>query len=1227
MSCSYEQREYQKSTLLQKAEGRIAHEILMTKDPKLNRVPRERLMEAKSYTKTLLRKKTAIQNINWTERGPSNVSGRTRAILVDSNDPTGKTIWAAGVAGGLWKSTDNADSWTSINDFFENLAICAIAQDPSNPDIIYFGTGEGFGNADGVRGLGIWKSDDGGDSFSHLAATNIDFNFISVQKLVVTENGTLLAATLGGATNGGIMRSIDEGISFTRFQGSGNSRSAADLEIASNGDIYAALGMLGDNDGIYKSTNDGSTWSLVYASASNESRIELATAPSNANVVYALIENRDEGGIPPIIKTTDSGDSWSLLPTPLWYDQGSCLDLAEDWTRTQDWYNLICAVDPNDENNIIIGGVDILMSSDGGMTWNQKSHWLGFCNFPRMHADQHAIIYDGSLKIWFGNDGGVFLSEDGGNSFVFRGEDFNVTQFYAVDISPNINSNEFIGGTQDNGTQSFSSSGINETVAVTRGDGGFCHIDQDNPDFQISSSQNNVACVTIDGWQSRDGTICQQLPGGLFISPMDYDDKLNILYASGSSGTISRWNDSTKLGDDIDVVNVSNLNQIISTIRISPNVSNRIYFGDINGNIYRLDNANTGTSKTAELLFQASGFPSCIEIENGNEDHILITYSNFGVTSIYESIDGLTFNSVEGNLPDMPVCWAAFNPRDSDQALIATELGIWSTTDLNGFNTDWDPTNANLANVRCDMIRIRESDNQMIVGTHGRGVFTASLDNRSAQSIVQIGQDIDGEAPEDFSGTIGISANGKIIAIGASGNDGNGDESGHVRVFQFENEEWIQLGQDIDGETSEDRSGESVSMSDNGSILAIGATGNDGNGEESGHVRVYQLNGNIWTQLGQDIDGEASNDSSGGSTSLSADGNRLAIGARANDGNGDESGHVRVYQFIENSWTQLGQDINGGSSLDRSGRSISLSDDGSIVAIGAELNDGNGDNAGHVRVFQLDGGIWIQRGPDIVGEASGDNAGFKVSLSADGTVVAIGADRNDSNGTSAGSVRVFKYLDDNWTQLGTTIEGLEPGDRFGSGLSISGDGSILAVGAILNDESADAAGHVLVYRLESCEWRQLGLQIGGEATFDLSGLNVRLSSDGSTLAVDGSFNDGNGPESGHVRVFSLGLSSENCANDCMTIRELCDNNIDDDMDGIIDEHDVNEWIGGQGDWYENVCNWSLGYFPTSCDRVIIPSDSKVTVSVNKIAYAHTLDVMLRSDLTIIGQLDITINSQ
>jgi hypothetical protein len=265
---------------------------------------------------------------------------------------------------------------------------------------------------------------------------------------------------------------------------------------------------------------------------------------------------------------------------------------------------------------------------------------------------------------------------------------------------------------------------------------------------------------------------------------------------------------------------------------------------------------------------------------------------------------------------------------------------------------------------------------------------------------VQIGADILGVAADDQSGlSVAISSDGSRVAIGAPNHD---SYKGHVRVYNWNGTSWEQLGLDIDGKANGKEAGTSVAMSADGSRVAIGAptTG-------SGSVHVYNWNGTSWSQVGLDIDGEADDDKSGSSVAISSDGTRVAIGAPNNQ---SLTGHVRVYNWNGTSWSQLGDDIDGEATSDISGSSVAMSSDGTRVAIGAPDNDGAAEDAGHVRVYNLNGTSWEQLGDDINGEARRDKSGSAVAMSANGSRIAIGAPNNDGVASNAGHVRVYTSL-------------------------------------------------------------------------------------------------------------------------------------------------------------------------------------------------------------------------
>jgi hypothetical protein len=282
---------------------------------------------------------------------------------------------------------------------------------------------------------------------------------------------------------------------------------------------------------------------------------------------------------------------------------------------------------------------------------------------------------------------------------------------------------------------------------------------------------------------------------------------------------------------------------------------------------------------------------------------------------------------------------------------------------------------------------------------------------------VQLGADIDGETVSSQSGnSVSLSSNGQILAIGARFDDLNGaTDSGSVRVYQYSSGTgtWSKLGTTITAGLAGDEFGTFVSLNDAGTVVAI-AAGRADNGAalDAGIVRVYAYSSNTWTQRGSNIIGDAQWDYSGASVSLNSDGTILAIGAIGNDGttglNADNRGQVRVYKYTT-VWTKLGQNLNGLAAGDEFGVSVSLNTDGTILAVGSRLSDtGSLSNTGLVRIYEYFNSSWQQLGQDIRGEIANDQAAWSVSLSKDGTTVAFGAHFNDGNGTDSGMVRVYQ---------------------------------------------------------------------------------------------------------------------------------------------------------------------------------------------------------------------------
>jgi len=705
------------------------YDFEITKDPALGYPPTERMskvMKALKKKTAEIRNKSAaneIEDLSWKERGPNNVAGRTRTILIDKNDPSNKTVFTAGVSGGIWRTRDitvSRPTWENIYENYKKIAITGIAQDPNNPQIMYYCTGE----SSGVRGLGLWKSVNGGDSWTHLTSTeNSDF-YYSQRMLVHPVTSDVYVAT----RSAGLQRSTDAG---ETWEAAFDTRpDITDIKISSDNKLYLSSGFVSGGGRIYVSeTGNPDDWTAITGVVSNFpgtlDRIELALSESDPNVIYALgARGLDAEGI---YKTTNGGAFWSEISPP------SAIGM-EVFTRGQAWYDLCIAVDPNNSDRVIIGGIDLLMSSNGGNSWTQISQWFGGGGLQYVHADQHYILYEpgNSSVIYFSNDGGIWRTNDGGLSnlanieITNRNNGYNVTQFYACAMHPEKHSDYFLAGSQDNGSQQFDSYEIDNTKEVLGGDGFFCHIDQNEPQYQMVSLYYGAYALSNDGGATFSAGGVSIGPNSGFLNPSDYDDEANILYARGDTlGQYHRWNINNQ---EKIAVDINNSGSVVRHVSVSPNVSNRIYIGLPSSRYLIIDDAHQGTSKQAQSISITGGqggTVSCIEIEKGNEDHILVTQTNYGVASVFETKDGgMTWENVEGDLPDMPVRWVVFNPLNADQAFIATEAGVWATDDLNGSETVWMPQINGMQTVRCDMLQVRESDNFILAGTYGRGLFT-----------------------------------------------------------------------------------------------------------------------------------------------------------------------------------------------------------------------------------------------------------------------------------------------------------------------------------------------------------------------------------------------------------------------------------------------------------------------------------------------------------------------
>lgn len=767
-------------------------------DPALKTVPIERLKIAWESSKKMQASATRSTNALFWETEGSNMGGRTRAIMYDPNEPGSNKIWAGSVTGGLWYNDDIVDdnsAWVAVEGLLPNVAVSCIVSDPQDPQIFYVGTGEAetarviYRESSGV-GMGILKSTDGGESWDFLSATE-SFRYVTDIQLKVENNVSVLyAGVASGYYYGpqqsepanGLYRSVDGGQSWEQvlpdIPDTDMPYAVSDIKIQSDGRIYVGSMETPDLKGggtiLYSDAGIEGTWTVyedvktLIESQSYENipgRVILAAAPSDPSIVYALFAvGYDDGFVyyrsNYIYRTTNSGTDWVSINLPD-YDYA-----------TLAWHALVCAIDPNNPEHVWAGGLDVWSTQNSGNSWSHQSDWAlmyygGGDDY--VHADQHVQLYKDDIgeEMLFGSDGGVFYTSNASSSnpvFEEKNKNYSCLQFYTCAISPVAGDDRYIGGLQDNGTLFYQGDPIDINDMIDGGDGAACFWDKDEPEIFITSVYYNRYSVFMNGNYFKDAGEYS----GTFICPADYDYKLNKLYANACSFFGYRANQLLRVSgipySSSEAYISVNTNETTPFTHVkysehSPEGSSTLFIGGQTGRVFKIENAQAAPV-TTEIT--GDDFPvgavSCIAI-GGSEDTLMVTFSNYGVPSIWQTYDGGdNWDMVEGNLPDMPVRWALYHPNDAKQAMLATELGIFTCNHLHIENPQWSPDIEGMTNVRIDMIQLRESDNTVLAATHGRGLYTTTWDSNPWVSVPEAALlDVDKIWPNPVKETLNIS--------------------------------------------------------------------------------------------------------------------------------------------------------------------------------------------------------------------------------------------------------------------------------------------------------------------------------------------------------------------------------------------------------------------------------------------------------------------------------------
>ncbi|SHG78096.1 immunoglobulin-like domain-containing protein [Winogradskyella jejuensis] len=734
---------------------------------------------------------------DWDERGPNDIGGRTRAILFDPNDATNNTVYAGGVSGGLWKNTNitsSSSQWQRVENVPGNLSVTSITVDPNNSNRWYVGTGEQYTAGD-VVGNGVYVTNDGGNSWTSVnippaGPGTFEFNasnlFLSgifyVNDVVAWNNGgnTELFVGVGahvygdsssptnwlGLQTAGLYRSTDGGSTWGRietpnlqfdFSGTAYPVIPNDFEIGADGKLWMGTittpGIGGGGGGRVFSTTNGSTWTEAGASPLTDSnRVEIAVSSTNANKMYALTQGVSS---PVHVYTTTNGfNTISSGALPNDADQGIP---ANDFCRGQAFYDLMIEVDPNNDNILYVGGIDLFRSTNSAGSWTQISKWsnnpgLNTLSAPLVHADQHAMTFrpGNSNQAVFGNDGGIYYASSlstassNGSAIGVRNNNYNVTQYVKAGIGPNGSGSTnviFTAGAQDNGSQAFrngnAAPGINGSEELSDGDGFYTFVDKDGQ-YMIATFVNNVIYrfnLPWNGLGRRQGgatTLASSQTTGDFVNQMDYDSDANRLLTNNSSGSSFSIRSINVASNSSGTFTNAALTAKPTAFRASPFANNVWYVGLANGGLVRLSNVTNNSATFTTINTPFVGSVSSVRYGETAND-IFVTIHNYGVTSVWATSNGgSSWQNKEGDLPNIPVRDMLQNPLNRNEAILATQLGVWSTSNFNSSSPNWTQayngmSDASVTSFDYWAVNGDDNNNQIIASTYGRGVFTGTF--------------------------------------------------------------------------------------------------------------------------------------------------------------------------------------------------------------------------------------------------------------------------------------------------------------------------------------------------------------------------------------------------------------------------------------------------------------------------------------------------------------------
>jgi len=634
--------------------------------------------------------------------------GRFTSVAIHPRN--GNIIIGGAGSAGVWRTVNGGASWQPLGDFECSTSIGSVTIDPVDPNIVYAGTGEIFDPAGFTDGCGILKSTNMGDSWTRLAGPQLAgagqlgalVYRIAVDRATA---GSATTSTLFAATSVGVLRSTNSGSSWsTVLQGIATdvSQHPTRPEV-----LYAAIGNPNGaaGNGVYLSTNGGSTWSLISAqlgAGGTIGRTALAVSAARPGSVWAIMADPANRKFRSLARWDEFTNAWAILPATGIQFVSDLLDFGE-----QSEYNLVIGVDPVDENRVIIGGVRLFRSRDGGNNFHQIA--------ANVHSDWHGLAFDprDTRHLVAACDGGIFASVNGGDSWRSLNNGISATQFYpGFQVHP-TNPAIVVGGTQDNG--SMMSGGALLWSGISFGDGGWAMIDYTNPNIVMTSSQfgnlqrHDLATRSFQPLPNR----LNFQPG--FITPFIIDPITPTTIYAGTRA-LER---SIDFGATWTVFSPV-LQADVTAMAVGRAPTRTAMVGTRSG--FLAVSVDGGANWAGGTVFGINRSVSDVASDPNEPLRFAITYSGFGVDKIILTQDANRFSQITGNLPNIPVNAFSFTPT-RNRFFIGTDIGVFETTDG---GATWGLTQGMPLVPVSDLI-YHPASNRLMASTYGRGIWSLPL--------------------------------------------------------------------------------------------------------------------------------------------------------------------------------------------------------------------------------------------------------------------------------------------------------------------------------------------------------------------------------------------------------------------------------------------------------------------------------------------------------------------